>query len=79
MTSPFDIAKDISKSLASSAVIAKVNGDLWDMARPLEFDCELKLFKFEDDEGRDTFWHSSAHILGQVAGVGEFVVCWITF
>ncbi|GAB4858821.1 hypothetical protein Ancab_010299 [Ancistrocladus abbreviatus] len=32
---------------------------------PLEGDCELKLFTFEDDEGRDTFWHSSAHILGQ--------------
>ncbi|XP_068332613.1 threonine--tRNA ligase, mitochondrial 1-like [Pyrus communis] len=69
VTSPFDIAKDISKSLASSAVIAKVNGDLWDMSRPLEGDCELKLFKFEDDEGRDTFWHSSAHILGQALEV----------
>ncbi|KAM1763763.1 hypothetical protein ACFX14_003078 [Malus domestica] len=64
-----DVAKDISKSLASSAVITKVNGELWDMARPLEYDCELKLFKFEDDEGCDTFWHSSAHILGQALEV----------
>jgi hypothetical protein len=45
---------------------SKVSGSLWDMTRPLEEDCELKLFKFEDDEGRDTFWHSSAHILGEV-------------
>lgn len=45
---------------------SKVNGSLWDMTRPLEEDCELKLFKFEDAEGRDTFWHSSAHILGEV-------------
>ncbi|CAI9112323.1 OLC1v1012760C1 [Oldenlandia corymbosa var. corymbosa] len=64
-TSPFDVAKEISKSLASNALIAKVDGVLWDMHRPLEGDCELKLFTFNDDEGRDTFWHSSAHILGQ--------------
>lgn len=66
-TTPFDVAKEISKSLASNALIAKVNGVLWDMSRPLEGDCELQLFTFESDEGRDTFWHSSAHILGQVS------------
>ncbi|KAJ7953654.1 threonine--tRNA ligase, mitochondrial [Quillaja saponaria] len=65
VTSPLDIAKEISKNLAANALIAKVNGVLWDMSRPLEGDCELQIFKFEDDEGRDTFWHSSAHILGQ--------------
>ena len=65
-TTPFDVAKEISKSLASNALIAKVDGALWDMRRPLEGDCELKLFTFDSDEGRDTFWHSSAHILGQV-------------
>ncbi|PSS26851.1 Threonine--tRNA ligase [Actinidia chinensis var. chinensis] len=65
MSTPLDIAKEISKSLAANALISKVNGVLWDMMRPLEGDCDLKFFKFEDDEGRDTFWHSSAHILGQ--------------
>ncbi|EXB82632.1 Threonine--tRNA ligase [Morus notabilis] len=65
VTSPFDVAKEISKSLAANALISQVNGVLWDMTRPLEGDCELKLFTFESDEGRDTFWHSSAHILGQ--------------
>ncbi|XP_077237795.1 threonyl-tRNA synthetase [Tasmannia lanceolata] len=65
ITSPVDVAKEISKSLAANALIARVNGTLWDMSRPLEEDCELKFFKFEDNEGRDTFWHSSAHILGQ--------------
>ncbi|XP_057448447.1 threonine--tRNA ligase, mitochondrial 1 [Lotus japonicus] len=64
-TTPLDVARDISKNLAANALIAKVNGVLWDMARPLEEDCELQIFKFNDDEGRDTFWHSSAHILGQ--------------
>ncbi|KAM7464605.1 hypothetical protein LguiA_032726 [Lonicera macranthoides] len=65
MTTPLDIAKEISKSLASNALISQVNGVLWDMSRPLDSDCELKLFTFDSDEGRDTFWHSSAHILGQ--------------
>ncbi|GER37296.1 threonine--tRNA ligase [Striga asiatica] len=64
-TTPFDVAKEISKSLASNALISKVNGVLWDMSRPLEGDCKLELFTFDTDEGRDTFWHSSAHILGE--------------
>ncbi|XP_074273975.1 threonine--tRNA ligase, mitochondrial 1-like [Silene latifolia] len=64
-TTPFEIAAKISKGLASNALISRVNGDLWDMSRPLEGDCELKLYTFDSDEGRDTFWHSSAHILGQ--------------
>ncbi|KAJ3693405.1 hypothetical protein LUZ60_008885 [Juncus effusus] len=65
ISTPFDIAKAISTGLANNALIAQVNGALWDMTRPFEGDCELKLFKFDDDEGRDTFWHSSAHILGE--------------
>ncbi|KAJ4755028.1 Threonine--tRNA ligase [Rhynchospora pubera] len=65
ITSPMDIAKGISAGLAANALIAQVNGSLWDMTRPLEENCELKLFKFDDHEGRDTFWHSSAHILGE--------------
>ncbi|RYR06613.1 hypothetical protein Ahy_B05g073922 isoform B [Arachis hypogaea] len=69
-TTPFDVAKEISKNLANNALIARVNGVLWDMARPLEQDCELRIYKFEDDEGRDTFWHSSAHILGQSLEMG---------
>lgn len=64
-TTPFDIAKEVSKSLASNALISQVDGVLWDMSRPLEGDCQLKIFTFDSDEGRDTFWHSSAHILGQ--------------
>ncbi|XP_039131245.1 threonine--tRNA ligase, mitochondrial 1-like [Dioscorea cayenensis subsp. rotundata] len=65
ISSPMDIAKEISSGLAASVLIAQVNGILWDMSRPLEEDCTLKLFKFDSNEGRDTFWHSSAHILGQ--------------
>ena len=79
-TTPFDVAKEISKSLASNALIAKVDGALWDMHRPLEGDCELKLFTFDSDEGRDTFWHSSAHILGQVqCSFFFFFFFWVFF
>lgn len=80
VSTPLDIAKEISKSLAASALISKVDGVLWDMSRPLEGDCELKLFTFESDEGRDTFWHSSAHILGQVKALSSvFIVVLLWF
>ncbi|CAM6092657.1 unnamed protein product [Calypogeia fissa] len=65
LTSPMDIARQISKGLADNALISEVNGVLWDMARPLEESCTLKIFSFDTNEGRDTFWHSSAHILGE--------------
>jgi len=51
--------------LADSVVIAKVDGELWDLDRPLEGHCSLQLLKFEDDEGQQVFWHSSSHILGE--------------
>ena len=54
-----------SQDLADNTVIAKVNGELWDLDRRLEEDCELKLLKFDDPEGQYVFWHSSAHILGE--------------
>lgn len=38
---------------------------MWDLTRPLEGDCLIKIHTFEDKEGQSTFWHSSAHVLGQ--------------
>jgi len=64
-TSPQDIAYGISKSLGKAAVGCKVDGDWWDITRPMEADCKLQLFTFKDDEGKEVYWHSSAHILGQ--------------
>ncbi|KIJ63654.1 hypothetical protein HYDPIDRAFT_175966 [Hydnomerulius pinastri MD-312] len=66
-TSPMDIAKEVSKSLSERVVIAKVNGDLWDLERPLEASCKLELLDFEHPEGKRVFWHSSAHVLGEAA------------
>jgi len=63
-TSPFDIAMGISKGLASNAVVAMVNGEAWDMQRALVEDTALELCKFDSPAGRETFWHSSAHVLG---------------
>jgi len=63
-TSPYDIALGISKGLAENSVVANVNGKPWDMKRPLVEDCELELCKFDHPAGRETFWHSSAHVLG---------------
>ena len=51
--------------MADNAVIAKVNGVLWDLDRPFEEDSKLELHKFDSDEGQQVFWHSSAHMLGE--------------
>jgi len=64
-TTPMDIAKSISKSLSEKVIIAKVNGVLFDLERPMEEDCSLELLDFESSEGKTVFWHSSAHILGE--------------
>uniref|UniRef100_A0A0B7AL01 threonine--tRNA ligase n=1 Tax=Arion vulgaris TaxID=1028688 RepID=A0A0B7AL01_9EUPU len=64
-TTPYDIALSISQGLADNTVVAKVNGELWDLDRPFEKDSTLQLLKFEDSEGQRVFWHSSAHILGE--------------
>ncbi|KAL7712739.1 putative threonine--tRNA ligase [Entamoeba marina] len=45
--------------------VAKVNDKLWDLNRPFESDSTLSFVTFDEDEGRDTFWHSTAHLLGQ--------------
>lgn len=66
-TSPMDVAREISKSLSERIVISKVNGQLWDLERPLEGDAQLEFLDFEHPEGKRVFWHSSAHVLGEAA------------
>eukprot|EP00164_Ancoracysta_twista_P005538 GFYU01007596.1.p1 GENE.GFYU01007596.1~~GFYU01007596.1.p1 ORF type:complete len:734 (-),score=272.81 GFYU01007596.1:489-2657(-) len=64
VTTPTDIAKELK--CIDTAVIAQVDGKtMWDMNRPVEASCSLKFFDFDSEEGQHTFWHSSAHILGQ--------------
>jgi threonyl-tRNA synthetase len=64
-TTPYEVANGISSGLANTTVVAKVNDDLWDLDRPLEGDCTLALLKFSDEDGKNVFWHSSAHVLGE--------------
>uniref|UniRef100_A0A914CH47 threonine--tRNA ligase n=1 Tax=Acrobeloides nanus TaxID=290746 RepID=A0A914CH47_9BILA len=64
-TTPYEVAEKISKWMAENAVIAKVNGELWDLDRPFEGDATLQILNFDDDEGKQVFWHSSAHIVGE--------------
>lgn len=93
-TTPLDIAKMISRSLAENALVARVKyvnrdqgvfeglvdcdeeeasneknqteqaAQLWDLNLPLEGDCHLELLDFNNEEGKQTFWHSSAHVVG---------------
>ena len=64
-TTPYTVALGISKGLADSVVVARVDGQVWDLDRVLEADAKLELVKFEDEEGQAVFWHSSAHVLGE--------------
>jgi threonyl-tRNA synthetase len=60
-----DIAKSISEGLAKKVIAASVNGQVWDATRPIYHDATLKLLKWEDPEGKSTFWHSSAHLMAE--------------
>ncbi|CAH8442485.1 unnamed protein product [Heterobilharzia americana] len=64
-TTPMEVAKNISKTLAEHAVIAKVNGELWDLLRPFEKNSSLEVYNFDHKDGQYVFWHSSAHVLGE--------------
>ncbi len=60
-----DIAKSISEGLARNVIAAKVNGEVWDATRPIENDATIQLLTFRDDEGKSTFWHSTAHLMAE--------------
>ena len=60
-----DVAKSISEGLARVVVSAKVNDEVWDLTRPINEDSTLGLLKFDDLEGKKTFWHSSSHLLAE--------------
>ncbi|MGB3851467.1 MAG: threonine--tRNA ligase [Tunicatimonas sp.] len=60
-----DIARSISEGLARNVLAAKVNGEVRDATRPVEHDATVQLLTWNDDEGKATFWHSSAHLLAE--------------
>ncbi|KAL9065587.1 MAG: hypothetical protein Q9161_008143 [Pseudevernia consocians] len=65
-STPGSFLKHVDKDVSSDVVIAKVDGkELWDLDRPLEYGCRVSYVPFSSAEGRNVFWHSSAHVLGE--------------
>ncbi len=64
-TTALQIAESISHSLAKKVLSALIDNEVWDATRPIHKDCSLKLLTWEDDEGKATLWHSSAHLMAE--------------
>src|ERR1700694_3827373 len=62
-TRPIDVARSISPRLADDAVVARVNGDLWDLNRPFESDSALQILTSKNPEALEVYRHSTAHLL----------------
>ena len=60
-----EIAQSISAGLARNVLAVKVNHDIWDATRPIENDAHIQLLTFNDQGGKETFWHSSAHLMAE--------------
>ena len=58
----FQIAESISPALARNVVSCGVNGETVELNRPINADATIALYKFEDEEGKHTFWHTSSHL-----------------
>ena len=67
-STPGSFLRHVPKNISVDVVVAKVDGkQLWDLDRPLEFSCKVSYLPFTSAEGRNVFWHSSAHVLGEAA------------
>lgn len=64
-TTALGVAKSISEGLARKVLAAEINGQVWDATRPIQQDASLKLLTWNDTEGKNTFWHSSAHLMAE--------------
>lgn len=64
-TTSHQIALSISEGLARNVLAAKVNGQVWDSSRPIHTDASLQLLTWNDNEGKETFWHSTAHLMAE--------------
>ena len=63
--SGYDIALSISEGLARNSLAIEVNGEIWDLSRPINADASIKILTWNDKGGKSTFWHSSAHLLAE--------------
>ncbi|HTE08612.1 MAG TPA: threonine--tRNA ligase [Flavitalea sp.] len=77
-TTALEIARSISEGLARKVLAAQVNGKVWDATRPINSDSSLKLLTWDDNDGKSTFWHSSAHLLAEaVESIYPGVKFWV--
>jgi threonyl-tRNA synthetase len=60
-----EIAQQISRKLAEETLAASLDGEVYDLTRPIDHDASLKLHKWDDQEGKQAFWHSSSHLLAE--------------
>jgi threonyl-tRNA synthetase len=60
-----EIASSISEGLARVSLAIEVNGEVWDLSRPITTDASIKILTWNDKSGKTTFWHSSAHLLAE--------------
>ena len=60
-----EIARSLSNSLAREVLSINVNGETWDLTRPIQEDAAIRLNKWEDEDGKHAFWHSSAHLMAE--------------
>jgi len=63
--SGLEIAKSISNRLAKDVLSISVDGEVWDLSRKIDHDANIKLHTWDDREGKETFWHSSAHLMAE--------------
>ena len=68
-SSSMDIAMSISEGLARNVLSAKVNGETWDANRAIDTDASVELLTWNQDGGKETFWHSSAHLMAEAIEV----------
>ena len=62
---PLQVAEAISPRFAQDVLVAKVGDEMWDMTRPITADATINFYKWDSDEGKHAFWHSSAHLLAE--------------
>ena len=62
---PLQVAESISSRLAQDVLASTINGQEWDLSRPVNEDATIKLHKWEDAEAKHAFWHSSAHLMAE--------------
>jgi len=60
-----EIARSISEGLSQKVLAAKVNGEVWDLSRPILKNASLQLLTWDDKDGKSTFWHSTAHLMAE--------------